>query len=68
MHVNALSVVVVVVVLFLTMDLLPSSQDACGDEAADTDSAVLALEGGAGIEISNQLPVPDSAVMTTPGT
>ena len=63
MHVNAhLDVVVVVVSCYL----LP--QGACGDEAADTDSDVLALEDGAGTETSNMLPVPDSAVMTTPGT
>ena len=36
------------------------------DTVADTDSDV--LQDGVGTEISNQLPVPDSAVMTTPGT
>ena len=44
------------------------SQDTHGDEATDTDSDLLSLEDEAGAEISNQLPVPDSAVMTTPGT
>ena len=63
MLVNAhLDVVVVVVSCFLL------SQGACGDEATDTDSDVLVLEDGAGTKISDQLLVPDSAVMTTPGT
>ena len=63
MHVNThLNVVVVVVSCYF----LP--QGACGDEAADTDSDVLALEDGAGTKINNQLLVLDSAVMMTPGT
>ena len=40
------------------------------DNKASEDSIpvhVLALEGGATTEISSQHPVPDSAVMTTPG-
>ena len=56
------------------------SQDACGDddtdadsdilaleyddEFTDTDANIFALEDGAGTEVSNQHPVPDSA---TPG-
>ena len=40
------------------------SQDACGDDDTDTDSIIFALVDGAGTEVNNQHPVPDSA---TPG-
>ena len=41
----------------------------CDNKASEisTPVHVLALENGAGTDISNQLLVPDSAVMTTPG-
>ena len=54
--------------LFSQHRFISPSQDTHGDEATDTDSDVLALEDGAGAEISNQLPVPNSAVITTLGT
>ena len=53
-------------------DVLALEHGACDDEFTDSDSDansdVLALEDGAGTDTSNQLPVPDSAVMATPGT
>ena len=78
---NAHSVIVVVVGLSCQHTFISPTQNShvpalehgvCDDEFTDSDSDansdVLALEDGAGTDTSNQLPVPDSAVMATPGT